>query len=206
MTHDNRWLSAADASRALRVSRSTLYAYVSRGFIRSEAVPGASRERHYSRDDVDGVRRRTEERRDPDKAAARALHFGVPVLESSLTLIANGRLFYRGYDAVELSTTRSIEEVASLLWTGRFETLGNAERGMRNAERGMRNAERGMWAGRTGFRIPHSAFHIPHWIARAQVLLAATAARDALAFDLRPARVAHTGWRILTLLTSVAAR
>src|SRR5262245_45217020 len=106
------WLSAADASRALRVSRATLYAYVSRGYIRSEAVPGSSRDRRYARDDIEGVRRRTEARRDPDKAAARALQWGVPVLESSLTLIAGGRLYYRGYDAVELSRTRSIEEIA----------------------------------------------------------------------------------------------
>src|SRR5262245_10626366 len=182
------WLTAGDASRALRVSRATLYAYVSRGFIRSEAVPGSSRDRRYARDDIERVRRRTEERRDPDKAAARALHWGVPVLESSLTLIADGRLFYRGHDAVELSRTRSIEEIASLLWTGRFEaSLSSAECGTRNAE-----------------RLPADV--IPHWVARAQALLALTAARDPLAFDLRPAGVARTGWRIVTLLTSLASR
>jgi citrate synthase len=40
------------------------------------------------------------------------------VLESALTLIDRGRLFYRGRDAVELSRTATFEEVASLLWSG----------------------------------------------------------------------------------------
>src|SRR5262249_689372 len=94
------------------------------------------------------------------------------------------RLYFRGYDAVELSRTRSIAEVASLMWTG-----GNADCGLRNSECGLRNAE----------------FDIPHWIPRAQAVLARAAARDPLAFDLRPGSVAQTGWRILMRLTSVAA-
>ena len=39
----------------------------------------------------------------------------MPVLESSITLIDGGHLYYRGYDAVELARTRSIAEVASLI-------------------------------------------------------------------------------------------
>ena len=31
------WITAAEAARLLGVSRATLYAYVSRGFVRSEA-------------------------------------------------------------------------------------------------------------------------------------------------------------------------
>ena len=65
-------MSAADAARTLRVSRATLYAYVSRGMVRSQATPGMTRERAYAREDVEHLRRRTEERRAPDKAAARA--------------------------------------------------------------------------------------------------------------------------------------
>ena len=34
------WIAAAEASRLLAVRRTTLYAYVSRGFIRSQASPG----------------------------------------------------------------------------------------------------------------------------------------------------------------------
>ena len=64
------WMTAADAAAALGVSRATLYAYVSRGRIRSQAMPGSARARGYARDDVERLRRRSEERRAPDKAAA----------------------------------------------------------------------------------------------------------------------------------------
>src|SRR5216110_315941 len=116
------WISAAEAARLLGVSRETLYAYVSRGFVRSESVPGRTRVRRYSKDDVDRLRRRSEERRDPEKAAGNALQWGMPILESSISLMANGRLYYRGHDAAELARTRSIEEVASLIWCGSFDT------------------------------------------------------------------------------------
>ena len=123
MSRRHSWMSAADASALLGVSRTTLYAYVSRGFVRSQATPGPSRERRYSRDDVERLRRRTEERRNPDKAVAHALQWGMPVLESAITLIDGHRLYYRGHDALALARTRSIAEVASLIWTGRFDAL-----------------------------------------------------------------------------------
>jgi citrate synthase len=177
------WMRAADAAGALRVTRATLYAYVSRGFIRSQSMPGSSRERGYSRDDVERLRRRTDERRDPDKAAAGALQWGVPILESSITLIDGRRLYYRGHDAVGLARSRSLEEVASLIWTGRFDAALSA------APAGER---------RLAARLP--------FVARAQSALAAAAARDPLAFDTRPGRVAACGWRILHLLARAVTR
>src|SRR5262245_7821984 len=115
MTRDLPWIAADEAARLLRVSRATLYAYVSRGYLRSQATAGPSRERLYSRDDVERLRRRTEARRDPDKAAARSLQWGLPVLESSIAFIDGRGLYYRGHDAVALSRTRSIADVASLI-------------------------------------------------------------------------------------------
>src|SRR5437867_4132857 len=109
------WLGAVDAARLLGVNRATLYAYVSRGFIRSQAAPGATRERMYSHDDVTRLRRRTEERRDPDKAAAHALQWGMPVLESSIALIDGRSLYYRGVDAAVLARSQSLEDVAALI-------------------------------------------------------------------------------------------
>jgi len=183
MSADSPWVSAADASRLLRVSRTTLYAYVSRGFIRSQATPGPSRTRHYSREDVERMRRRTEERRDPGKAAARALQWGVPVLESSITLVDGARVYYRGFDAVELARDRSVAAVASLIWLGRFD-------------------EAFPRPDRSGAAPAESLPFVP----RAQALLAAAAVRDHRAFDLRPPAVALTGWRILHLLTAAATR
>src|SRR5581483_8273222 len=112
------WIGAVEASRLLGVSRATLYAYVSRGFVRSQAAPGAPRERMYSREDVETLRRRTEERRAPDKAAARALQWGMPILESAIALLDGRALYYRGLDATALARSRSLEEVAALIWTG----------------------------------------------------------------------------------------
>ena len=176
------WVAAGEASRLLGVTRATLYAYVSRGFVRSQAASGSTRERAYSRDDVERLRRRTEERREPDKAAARALQWGMPILESSIALIDGARLYYRGLDATVLARSRSLEEVAALIWTGRFDALR---------------------APGPAARIALPASGVP-FAARAQSMLALAAAHDPLAFDLTPASVAATGLRILRLLTRAA--
>src|SRR3954464_10260401 len=122
MTSDQQaWMTAVEAATLLGVNRATLYAYVSRGHIRSQPVPGSPRGRSYARGDVERLRRRTEERRAPDKAAARALQWGMPILESSIALIDGTRLYYRGHDAAVLARSRSLEEVAALIWTGRLD-------------------------------------------------------------------------------------
>jgi citrate synthase len=178
------WIRAADAARLLDVSRATLYAYVSRGYLRSRPASGTSRDRLYAREDVERLRRRTEERRAPDKAAARALQWGMPILESSIALIDGQRLYYRGLEATRLARARSLEEVASLVWTGRFGALPPAEVEQTHPGRGR--------------RAPGA---LP-FVARAQARLAAAAAQDPLATDLRPEGVARTGVRILRLLTA----
>lgn len=178
------WIPAADASALLGISRATLYAYVSRGFVRSQATPGPSRERRYARDDLERLRRRSEERRDPGKAAARALHWGTPVLESAITLIDGHRLYYRGHDVLALARTRSVEEVAALIWTGRFD-------GPRRTPAKTATDMRGE---------PELPF-----AARAQSLLAKSSEGDPAGFDLRPESVAACGWRILQLMVAAAA-
>src|SRR5260221_7160620 len=179
------WLSSSEGAEPPGVSRATLYAYVSRGLIRSSAAAGDSRGRRYAREDVERLRGRSEERRDPQKTAERALHFGVPVLESAITLISGDRLFYRGHDVAVLARTRSLEEVAALIWTGAFE--GEVATTDLHVVAGGRSVE----------GLP--------FITRAQSMLPLVAARDPLALDLRPRSVAQTGWRILNLLASVTA-
>jgi len=178
------WISAAEAARMLDITRATLYAYVSRGFIRSEPGPGASRARRYSRDDVDRLRRRAAERRDPDKVAAHALQWGMPVLESAITLIADETLYYRGHDVVSLARNASVEAVASLIWTGRLDD---------------RRPE--FAAGASGVPTPRST----PFIIRAQATLALASAGDHQAFDLRADAVVRAGWRILDLLVGLEA-
>jgi citrate synthase len=177
------FVTAAEAARILGVSRATLYAYVSRGFIRSEPVPGTPRERRYASEDVERLRSRSDERRDPEKAAQHALRWGLPILESSLTLIADGRLYYRGHDMASLARERSIEDVVSLIWTGAFDADIFS----------------------TPLHVVGGAPSALPFVNRAQSVLPLVAASDPLAFDLRPKAVAQTGWRILNLLTSVAA-
>src|SRR6185295_1565823 len=88
---------------------------VSRGLLRSEGSNG-QRERRYSADDVAGLKRRRDVGRKAESIAANALDFGTPVLESELTLISNGRLFYRGHDAAQLARRASLEAVAQIPW------------------------------------------------------------------------------------------
>ena len=118
MAGDQETLNAGEAADHLGVSRATLYAYVSRGLVASEPGPGPSRARRYPRAALDGLRESRARARDRELAAHGSLHWGGPVLDSALTLIRDGRLWYRGRDALELAATASFEEVAALLWTG----------------------------------------------------------------------------------------
>ena len=114
----DQYLTVQEATKELGVSAATLYAYVSRGLIRSEPVDGKKRVRRYHREDLQRLKERKELRRNPAKLAEQALHWGAPVLESAITLIANGRLYYRGHDVLALAATRTVEEVAGLIWLG----------------------------------------------------------------------------------------
>lgn len=111
----NDWVTSKEAARRLGVSAATLYAYVSRGLLRSEAIDG-QRERRYRADDITRLKRRRDVGRKAESIAHHALDFGTPVLESALTLIENSRLYYRGRNAADLARTDSLEDVARLLW------------------------------------------------------------------------------------------
>jgi citrate synthase len=108
---DRDWLPAADAAARLGVKPQTLYAYVSRGLVRSEHVPGTRRSR-FARDDV-------------ERLALRARRTTAPggldvVIDTELTLLdPDGVLAYRGWDAVDAARRATYEEVAEWLWTGR---------------------------------------------------------------------------------------
>jgi citrate synthase len=107
-------LSAGDAARLLGVKLPTLYAYVSRGLLRS--LPGrAGRARRYLRSDVEALR----ERGPSVRAAAGALRWGEPILESSITAMTPQGPAYRGRLAADLVRAGvAFEAAAELLWTG----------------------------------------------------------------------------------------
>ncbi|PNE69896.1 helix-turn-helix domain-containing protein [Burkholderia thailandensis] len=108
-------LSANEAAQLLGVSVPTLYAYVSRGLLRSRA-DGASKRRYYDDAEVRRLARRRADVKRAGNVAERTLDWGVPVLESRITPIANGTLRYRGRDAIALATAATLEEAAALLW------------------------------------------------------------------------------------------
>jgi len=111
-------LDARAAAELLGVQPRTLYAYVSRGLLRS--VPGEGRARRYPRVDVERLLRRKAARRDAGAAAAAgALRWGEPVFDSAVTEVTPAGPRYRGRPAVELAGADApFEAVAELLWTG----------------------------------------------------------------------------------------
>ncbi|MDC0716560.1 citrate synthase family protein [Nannocystis bainbridge] len=111
------FLSGEQAAALLGVKRATLYAYASRGLVRSEPG-GPGRGRRYSRDDLERLKARSDARSGHAAVAAGALRWGEPVLESALTAIDPAGPRYRGRPAVDLAATCSFEAVAELLWTG----------------------------------------------------------------------------------------
>lgn len=108
-------MTASEAAAELGVALPTLYAYVSRGMIRSEARAGR-RSRLYRAEDVRALAARKMASPTDGAAGDRALDWGAPLLESAITLIADGRLYYRGRDAARLAETASLETVAGLVW------------------------------------------------------------------------------------------
>ncbi len=188
-----RYLSGRDAAAELGVKLPTLYAYVSRGLIRSEPGGGTRRNRRYRAEDIQKLKERKEQRRDPSRLTENALHWGAPVMESAITLIEDGRLHYRGRDAVVLSKNHTLEQVAELIWTGRLPEGESAIFGVMSDalalySRAANTVSRELTPVERNFGVS----------------LQLVAARDTTAYDLRPTAVARTGARILRLLAATA--
>lgn len=177
----------------LGISVATLYAYVSRGMLQSEPTEGKSRARRYRRGEVAALLARQELRRNPTKAAETALSFGTPVLASSLTLIDNGRLFYRGHDVVELAQKRPFAEVAALLWLGDWAATSLFTQRLPAA----------VWT-QVEKLAPVLAGLPP--LARFQMVLPLAAAADLAAYATTPLAVAQTGARILHLMVGLVGQ
>lgn len=108
MEDNSLYLHADEAAKALGVSVTTLYAYVSRKQIRSERVPG-SKARRYWKADIDRLRGRDVPM--PEST------FETPVpAQTAITLITEKGLYFRGRSAVELAGTATLESLAALIW------------------------------------------------------------------------------------------
>lgn len=177
-------MTAREAAGALGISLPTLYSYVSRGMVRSEAVEGGRRSRRYRAEDVRALVERKEGRRDPGRAVEGALRWGAPVLASGITLIDGGRLYYRGHEVVGLAAGSTIEEVAELIWDqeGVFSGVEGSDR---RVQRILQELDA---------LSPVGIF---------QAVLPVAAEADPVGYDFRPVAVARTGAKILRLMAGV---
>jgi citrate synthase len=175
MVPERDWLTASEAVARLGVKPQTLYAYVSRGLIRREAVPGTRRSR-YRRDDVERLALGA-------RPTGRLGRLDL-VVDTALTqLDPDGTLTYRGWSVADAARTSSFETVAEWLWTGERRdgvtwsapddalAVGGAVAGVLPA--GARRSE------------------------RLRVAIEAAATVDPLRYDRRPSAVAERGRRII---------
>src|SRR5262245_37796076 len=176
-------LGAAEAAALLGVKLPTLYAYVSRGLLQS--LPGArGRARRYRRTAVLALRERGPERR----AAAGALRWGEPILETAITAMTPEGPAYRGHPVAGLVASRAgFEAVAELLWTG--ELAAQPVRWEPGAEPDLAPVLA---------CLPPDAPHA----ASLPLLVAARAARDPGRFDVRPEAVLPRARSLLRLLAA----
>src|SRR5579885_812051 len=197
-------LTAREAAARLGVKLDTLYAYVSRGLLRSVAVPG-SRERHYEAEEVERFRQtRGSDRLRPDPAPAL-----MPVIDSAICLIENGRVYYRGADALRLSDSATLEGAAALLWGDYPHATSPAQTGERMTRpstdpylRSISNHPPPIVRdGGVGESHPCTIGIIE----QCQIRLAALASEDLAALDLSRGGVIRTGASILKAIVDVIA-
>lgn len=106
---DELYLSAEEAARLLDVNLPTLYAYVGRKNIRSIKVEGSRKRRYWAADVQRLVKGTKNGGSTPGKRGNVDSH-------SSLTLLTEDGLYYRGRDINELVETATVEEVAEMFW------------------------------------------------------------------------------------------
>ena len=109
-------LSSQQVADRLGVRLQTVYAYVSRGLLTSRRAAGG-RGSTFDPAQVDALLERDRARRVPGAARVAGTWRG-PVVDTDITLIADGHLWFRGVDAVDLAAAWGFEPVAEWRWTG----------------------------------------------------------------------------------------
>jgi citrate synthase len=107
------YLSAREAAAELAISPATLYAYVSRGLIRSEPSSD-SRSHRYRAEDVRGLKERRAP--SPEPRGLKSFDADLPVMDSAISTITEDGPIYRGVNAIDLAETDTLEHAATLLW------------------------------------------------------------------------------------------
>jgi len=170
---DSHLIPTEQAAARLGIRVDSLYAYVSRGVIRSHKRDG-HRGSWFAPNDLDALARRG---RGPQPRPD--VYF-----ESAITLIEDGHYWYRGHDAVDLSASHSFEAVSGLLWNGTLEPTTTPWIGDASAVDASKRALA---------TLPKTA----RTIECIRLAIAAAAPHDELRTDLRPNAVAETGARLI---------
>jgi citrate synthase len=111
-------LNTVEACVLLDIKPATLYTYVSRGLLHPTAQAGKTANR-YLREEVEGLRVRSNARMGHGAVAANAMRWGQPVISTSVTEITPEGPRYRGHLAADLARyPGAFENVAELLWSG----------------------------------------------------------------------------------------
>lgn len=118
MAADKNYLTSREVAGLLRIKPQTLYAYVSRGWIRSI---GKDKRRGflYAREDVERLRARGHARAEGGLFKRGTPRWSEPIVQSAITRITAEGPEYRGHPALDLARAhRRFENVAELLWSG----------------------------------------------------------------------------------------
>lgn len=125
----DRWIPRAEVLSLLGVKTQTLYAYVSRGRITARPDPTDPRRSLYAAADVARLKGASS-----GEASGVVVPFEPPavkgeaLIQSKVSLISDGRLYYRGRDVAQWAQNATLEETARLLWgageTNPFAGLG----------------------------------------------------------------------------------
>ncbi|MDH6121259.1 citrate synthase [Kitasatospora sp. GAS204B] len=181
-------LTTQQVAEILGVKVETVYAYASRGLLSSERVPGGKGSTFDARE-VDALA--VGQRRRPPRGASPTAADGLPsvapvTVRTALTLIEDGRLYYRGRDAVQLAERYGFESAVGWLW-GVGAEPGVELRAPAELVAALR---------RSAGTLP-AATRLPD---RLRVSAAVAASLDPLRFDLREANVRATGAALIAAL------
>jgi len=180
-----RRLTTAEAAARLGVKPATLYAYVSRGLLSRERAPDG-RTSTFDPAEIDRLA-------SPGRPRRGRRPVSELVMPSALTAIADGLPWYRGLPVPDLAATRSFEEVATWLWTGRFPDQAPSWRAGGAALAAGRRAQAA---------LPDAALPLE----RIRVIAAALAAGDELRLELHPAAVTAAGRALIAGLVDCLPR
>ena len=180
MSGDERYLTTAEAAHMLGVKPSTVYAYVSRGLL--NPVHGKRRSL-FKLGDVENLADRGRESRRPPNPLGN--------VATSLSLLLDDELYFRGERVAHLAQWYTIESIAELLWAGKLTGFG-----VFVAQPELVDSVRAAIA-----TLPESA----RLTDQLRVAVAMAGAADPLRFDLAPDAVIRVGRILIAVLVDSIA-